>query len=124
MKKAEREIQVLDRVMPLAKDGMNATRDVVLELIRNPLTQMLGVCVAVELLQRVQLDKVPEEWEWVEVDQPGTHAKMWVRRRVKTALLSQALGTTIESVATSAAILQNLGGISGIAGLIGKFVGK
>jgi hypothetical protein len=123
VKKAERDLKTLETVMPVIRDAGNNTRDVLIAAISNPLVMMVAANVAIELLQRVELNKVPEEWEWR--SQPGTHALVYVRK--KTALLSQAHATTMQSVATSATVIQSLGGISGISGLltgITKLLGK
>lgn len=91
-------------------------KEIALELIRNPLFSMVGSVVAIELLQRVEIQKVPREWGQIQVGpllQWG-----WV----KTPLLSQPLATTLESAIITSETIKSLGGLGGLAGLIGAFI--
>ena len=119
--KIKRDTMLAERGLDLAGKTVDAGRDITLALISNPLTQMLAFYTLIELLQRVELDAVPERWEWQ--SQPGTHALVY--KKVRTPLISQAGATTLQTVGLSTAVVGSLassGGLSGIAGILGKFL--
>jgi hypothetical protein len=113
---------IADRALSVGGDlagrSLDTVKEVSIQALRNPLVTMVIANVIIELLQRVELNTVPEQWSWV--TQPGTHALVY--RRVKSPLISQVHATTMESIINTASVIESLGGLADIGALIGKFL--
>ena len=114
----------------LASDAVKSVagvgRDVALEVLRNPVLSLVGGVTLIELLQRVELDAVPTQWETVTIRSPegGWHHET-VTRKVRTPLISQEFATMLEATLASSTVASSLmasgGGFGGLASLVKLF---
>jgi len=113
-KRAQDNQQLLD----LVKGFGSGVKDLGLAALGNPAISIILAAVLVEYLQTVKI----KTGNMLEVSQPGTHAKITVPETKQ--LISDAFGTTIETVVISSAALNSVataaqGLLPGIAGLLG-----
>jgi len=101
--KWEKQKLVIETAKAAASKGLDTAKDISLGLLASPYIQVIAANVLVELLQRVELNKVPEAWE----------VKNGQRVRVKTRLVSDQLGTTLQSLINTEAVLSALMGSGG-----------
>lgn len=101
-----------------ALDGL---KDVAIAALGNPIITMIAGAVLIEYLQRVQVNSgrygmVPQDPSAA----PGYTTHVW--GPIKTPILSEQLGSTLEGVIITNGAMQALGGIGGITSLIGSFL--
>lgn len=92
-----------------AGSALTGVKDIAVEIIRQPVFALIGANVLIELLQRVQVGTGKYETHWVKVPDPnnpemGVHK--WQTTEIKTQLLSDQLGSTLQGVINTGAALQ------------------
>lgn len=112
LRKVEHSIENEKLLASLAHDGITASRDVTVELLRNPALTIILSAVAIEALQRV----------YVQTYEPSIYNPNVMIPTGKKPLLSQSFATTLESVILTTTAIESMGGLSGLLGLLGKFL--
>lgn len=99
----------------VAVKALDTGKDVLLGILKMPLVQILAANVIIEMLQHVEVNKVPAEWETVYQDPDAIPAPIewgwqpgWGNKRVKEALMSPFLAGSLETIINSAGTVELL----------------